>query len=69
MFVIKDCITLTTSEKNAITVSIDDTKIHKDVEEFWQAIQNLRDLIGPYTIKVKEKEIIIKTKNNFKEVE
>lgn len=62
MFTVEDYCTTNTSTKVIVEVSIDNDKIQRDIEELRQALSNLQELIGPYTIKVNNKEIIVKTK-------
>lgn len=62
MFTIGDYCTTNTSMKTTVAISIDSNKIQHDVEELRQTLSNLQELIGPYTIKVNNKKIIIKTK-------
>ena len=62
MFSVEDYCTTNTSTNVTVAISIDSNKIQHDIEELRQALSNLQELIGPYTIKVRSDKIKIKIK-------
>lgn len=62
MFTVEDYYTTNISTKMTVTIDIDSNKIQHDIEELRQTLLNLRKLIGPYTIKVRQDKIKFKIK-------